>query len=358
VDGEFWLTKNNLDADPILRLVLAIFDYKPGQQLNLYSGLNEFISALVMAKMLGDILPAKELLKATVCIEATIPFRTPDAHGRRHLEVLEERLVSIRPWCGFKCSIGDIESALKRAVLFSNKDVETFAEASVSRFLDITWKLLPEMNSALRSRGIYTIRDYRIAIQKMEFFLSGLNPELIFNDYKNTPPPDLYERMRQQARHNIGVAIRYLRIKLVAMGILEGIAEYSGGDAPISLFIGDIPNTGETARRLDDILPEIPIPAHIIPEEDEVYQLLKIGRESETFFDLKNSPLSLFVYISLSPDEIDSVYQDALLLFKSVLNPTGFLARVPRPLLSSIVRGCAVMAYTRRESLLQLVAEH
>ena len=166
-NGEFSLVDEYSEHDHLYRLLLAIFDYKPGQALNIFSGLNEFLSALVMTKMLENILPGLELVHAMVCIEATIPFRGPDAQGRRHFEVLEERLLSIQPWCGFDCTAEEIDNSLRRAVLFSNKDVETFAEANVARFLDITWKLLPEMNSALRSRGVYTVRDYRTAIQKM-----------------------------------------------------------------------------------------------------------------------------------------------------------------------------------------------
>lgn len=356
-NGDFRLADRDFQEDHLYRLALAVFNFKPAQIITVFSGLNEFLSAMVMLKMLGAFLPHKELLMATVCIEATIPFRGVDEHGRWHFEVLEERLFLIRPWCGFSYTKEEIETTLRRAVLFSNKDVETFAEPNVARFLDITWKLLPETNAALRARGIYTIRDYRLAIQKMEIFLSGLNPDHVFNSYKDTPPPDVYETMRQRSHNNVATATRYLRIKLLAMGLLEAIAEYSGGDAPISLFIGDIPIVGVKTRHLDDFLPEVPIPDHIHPEDDEIYKLLETGRDSETFFDLKNSPLSLFVYKSLALAQLESLYVDSVLLFKGMMNPKQYLARVPRPLLTSVARGCAIMAYTRRESLMQLVNE-
>lgn len=357
-NGEFSLIEEDPADDHFYRLLLAIFDYKPGQALNIYSGLNEFLSALVMTKMLENILPGLELVHAMVCIEATIPFRGPDSIGRRHFDVLEERLLNIKPWCGFDCNSEEIENILRRAVLFSNKDVETFAEANVDRFLDITWKLLPEMNSALRSRGIYTVREYRLAIQKMHLFLSGLNSDYIFNEYKGTPTAEVYENMLVKARHNLTIGVKYLQIKLVAMGILEAIAEYSGGDAPISLFIGDIAIVGANSRHLDDFLPETTLPAYIDPENDEIYQLLKIGRHSETFFDLRNSPLSLFVYQSLEPKRMEQIYEATLLLFNNSIHPTDFLDKLPRALRNAIAAGCAIMAYTRREKLLQLINQN
>jgi hypothetical protein len=354
-NDEFTLAEKDRESDSQYHLVLAIFDLRPAQKIHTNAGLNEFLSALVMTKMLGDLLPARELVKALVCIEATIPFRGIDAQGRRHFEVLEERLTRISQDCGFTCSRSEIENILRRAVLFSNQDVQTFAEPNVARFLDITWKLLPEMNSALRSRGIYSVRDYRIAIQKMEGFLSNLNPDSVFGYYKDTPPAEVYEKMRLLAQHNITIASRYLRIKLISIGILEGIAEYSGGDAPISLFIGDIPYADTKTRRLDDFLPDVPVPATLGTEEIEIFQLLKIGRDSESPFDLRNSPLSLFVYLSLPKEQVDTLYEFSRKYFKNQISLSEYLASIPRHLLTSIAQACAMMAYTRRERLLQLV---
>jgi len=61
----------------------------------------------------------------------------------------------------------EIEDTIVGAVVFANRDVDSFAEKDASVFLDGTWKLLPETNVALRSGRIYSIKDYRLALQKM-----------------------------------------------------------------------------------------------------------------------------------------------------------------------------------------------
>ena len=44
----------------------------------------------------------------------------------------------------------------------------------------------------------------------------------------------------------------YLRVKLVAQAILEALAELTGGDAPLTLFMGDLPHEGVAPPRLED----------------------------------------------------------------------------------------------------------
>ena len=61
-----------------------------------------------------------------------------------------------------------LDHAVCRAVRVGNRDVENFSDNDAARFLDNTWKLLPESNPALHSPMVYTVRDYRIALQKME----------------------------------------------------------------------------------------------------------------------------------------------------------------------------------------------
>ena len=97
------------------------------------------------------------------------------------------------------------------------------------------------------------------------------------------------EQMVQRAGRNIETAREYLRIKLVAQAILEALAELTGGDAPLTLFMGDLPHEGARPQRLEDFLPDTPIPGWV-EVETPVYKLLAAGRRGELGFDLKTAP--------------------------------------------------------------------
>lgn len=356
-DGDFYIRNDIGKEDILFNILLDLFDFFPGEKLSISSGLNEFLSAVVMVELLKDILPKIEIIKISICIETTIPFRGLDKLGRTHFEVLKQRLFEIKQKYCVDCTEESIDEILKLAVLFSNQDVQTFADPTISKFIDITWKLLPETNVALRLKGSYTIKDYRKALQRMRDFLANLNPTDIFNQYMNIPPDDVYRKMQELARHNIGTAVEYLSIKLVGMGILESLADNTGGDAPLSLFTGDIQKVDGVTQRIIDFLPELPLPKHIDPENDQIYKLFKFGRFSDETFDLKNSPLSLFIYLGLSREEIKQLDLKSRDLFSGNIDPDNFLCFIPKHILVAIAQGCASMALTRREKLLAIAAK-
>ncbi len=66
----------------ILPFIEKIFNVTPGQAIPISSGLNEFLSALVMVKLLNSTVSDIDLAKAVICIEATIPFRGPNERGQ------------------------------------------------------------------------------------------------------------------------------------------------------------------------------------------------------------------------------------------------------------------------------------
>jgi hypothetical protein len=146
-------------GEPLFEMVLRIFGFERGHELPIAAGLNEFLSAVVMVRKLAGLVPAEALLRATLCIEGTIPFRSSGEGPDGHIEQLLERLPSVCASLGVEMGNDQLVAALQDAVVFANKDVGNFADEDASRFLDNTWKLLPEMNVALRSRDVYSIRD-------------------------------------------------------------------------------------------------------------------------------------------------------------------------------------------------------
>ncbi len=351
IDGERIRVKaTDVYEDTAFRITLDVFDFELGQMLPAQKGQNEFLSALLMNQLLVDRVHPSDLAKATACIEATIPFRSDNARGESPADLLEQRLLELNRQLVLGMRLEDIYDGVRWAVAFSNRDVDNFSERDTGSFLDNTWKLLPETNPSLRMRGIYTIGNYRRALEKMEAFLRQLDPETIFNEYRGEPPPGEYQRMVALAHRNVTTARQYLGIKLMAAAVLEALGDITGGDAPVALFMGAI-DREEDAPRLEDFLPQVRTDTSV-DELSTLFGLLAFGRASSSSFDLQNSPLALFIYKKLGWDRIQHLLGRAKMMFQGELSAAGFLAELPPDMVIAITQACAKMASTRREALL------
>ena len=348
-DGGLRLKPGIRENDRELLLCMEVFDVKGGQKLAPFGGMNEFLSALVMARKLGGVVKEQDLILATACIEATIPFRPKDAHDRTPAERLAQRLQAANANLRLGLGREKIEQAVRWAVTFANRDVANFAERDVTRFLDNTWKLLPETNPSLRTLGVYSIKSYRVALQKMEGFLCSVDPATIFAQYAGAPPENEYRQMRQRGERNVSTACEYLGIKLLTAAILEALAEISGGDAPVSLFMGDI-GADQKGSRLEDYLPEDKPPTGLHLDKT-LHDLLAYGRASASSFDLQNSPLSLFIYMHLGAEGFHEVRGTARQMFEGKITPRAFLDALPGGMIAKIGESCAHMAFTRAGDL-------
>jgi hypothetical protein len=352
-EKNFRILQNRFTQDRPLVLALGVFDLQPGQSLRPETGLNEFLSALVMNKHLDGIVAEKDLLKMGFCIEATMPFRGLSLDGENPFNRLEDRLRRLVRQFGIVMQDDEIEGAICTAVRIANIDVASFAELDVTRFLESTWKLLPEMNVSLRSGEVYTIRQYRQALESTENFFRTVDPNTIFHSYKGEPPEDEFQYMVERARTNITMGGQYLSVKLLAQAILEALAEVSGGDAPLSLFTGDLPKTGERTQRLEDFLPDAPVPEWLDPGS-VIYKLLTTGRVGEQpAFDLTTSPTSAFVYKMLPPQEIERSLGLTRDLFGGRIDAQDFLRQLDPAVVGPIARACASMVFTRSGQLLK-----
>jgi hypothetical protein len=355
-NDEFYLADNLPTDNSLVKLTLDVFDLRPGEKLSSAVMLNEFLSALVMNKQLDGLVREKDLLCMTLCIEATIPFRGPAPDGRSHFAVMEQRLQEISERYGLALSDEELIETIKIAVTFANKDIENFAEADPGRFLDNTWKLLPETNAALRLPDVYSIGTYRQALLKMEIFLVGLNPDAVFGQYRGIPSDEDYHQMKRFAHNNIVIAREYLKLKILATAILEALAVATGGDAPLSLFMGDVPREGVSIKRLEYFLPEVNEPAWV-DRNSIIYRLLEAGRSSDTSFDMKNSPLSLFVYKTMTPEKIAQSLLRAQEYFDGRLSAHDFLMEFDPTIVQPIARASSMMVFTRRQALLMYAGE-
>ena len=353
LEGEFYISRNIQEKDHLIWMTLDIFNLKAGQKLTSVDALNEFLSALVLVRELGDLVEAKDLMRMIVCIEATIPFRGKNKAGLTPFEVMAKRLRKIaRKYCSAPLKPHDIENTIKASVIFSNKDIGNFSEPDPARFLDNTWKLLPETNTALRDRDAYSIRAYRLALQKMRAFMMFVKPELVFNQFQGVPSDKEYRDMLDIASANIVIAREYLKVRLVAIAVLEALAQASGGDTPLSIFMGDLSDQAGNSPRIEDFLPEIQTPAWV-DQAPIIRDLLEVGRASESNFDTRNSRLSLFVFKSLTPEGIDKALGIAQEYFSGNIKPEAFLDQMDKPMVSAIARASASMVLMRRDKLIK-----
>ena len=342
--------------DEYLSLVATVFGFQSGQLLHPFGGLNEFLSAVMAVRALGTILDKGLILQVAACIEATIPFRKVDPiDGTNPNDRLYLRVQEANSKFGVGLDEDTIILATKRASELANRDVQNFESQFLAEFVDNTWKLLPESNIPLQqSNVLYHISDFGMALKKTHGFLSNLDIDTIFHGFRGLPTPSVLDSMRSRARYNVQATCKYTEVKLLAIAIIESIALLTGGDAPLCMFLGDLPSEGNHSESFEDCLPTIPTKLQVKGDSD-VFKLLWHGRHAETNFDVRNSPVGAYIYQNIGDAGVSKA-------FPYVQNPmtsehAESLLREGFPhkeVLLNIIKACSNFAVTRRVRLRQL----
>ncbi|NES95351.1 MAG: hypothetical protein F6K32_08990 [Desertifilum sp. SIO1I2] len=349
------LTIRELDSLPdssMFQLVSAIFGFSPGQSLSPFSGQNEFLSALIAANILEPFLDIHRITEIAACIEATIPFRPPTASGLTASELLYERLLYIKSQLSLTWSEEQIAQVVKRAVRLANRDVENFAFPNSTDFLDNTWNLMPETNQELINANSYTVAGYRKSLQKMEGFMNFLNPELVFQRFQGEPDEETYASLVARTRKNLEVAKLYLGIKLVTIAILEALSYRLGRDIPVSTMMGELPAPGRKSPILEQFLPDVPMaspPKNAL--EQEVLDLLSKGRNRESVYDIKNSPVSTFIIKSVGFSAMEHLLKRSKDFFAGKIESEMFLRECDATVVNKILEGVAQLFDSRKAAL-------
>lgn len=353
--GELFIRKSTeLPSDSTFEIVAAIFDFVPGQVLFPLAGQNEFLSALVAAKVLESFLNPTLIVQITACIEATIPFRSKSESGLSPSELLYQRLISSNNQFNLQLTDEQIIQTVKRSVRVANRDVGGFANSSAAVFLANTWSLLPETNHNLQKSGSYTVRDYRVAIQKMADFMNFLKPDLVFRQFQGEPDDLTYQSQVEQARKNIEIARLYLESKLVTNAILEAISLRLGQDVSLAIMMGELPNSGISIGRLGDSFPDLIKPYQPTTDiENEVVYLLEVGRSNGNTYDLKNSPLATFVVKYIGFDSIQQMKERSQEFFRGTISSEDFLANCNPDMIKIIINEVIKLLDNRKAALRQ-----
>ena len=189
--------------------------------------------------------------------------------------------------------------------------------------------------------------------------MSQLNPEYVFHEYRGHPDEQTFVSMKKAAANNVKQAVEYLQAKLVSMAVLEGIAELTGGDAPVVLLAGASKEDDPSAVQIQDFLNE---PRSYRLDRfnginEAVYHVLKVGRNSATHFDSKASPLAAFIYAVLGREALPSCFDRARRAFKSEDSWMEFLQSFPKSLMNEIVKAVATISVVRKDRCLQLAKQ-
>eukprot|EP00568_Trieres_chinensis_P008591 CAMPEP_0183297686 /NCGR_PEP_ID=MMETSP0160_2-20130417/4908_1 /TAXON_ID=2839 ORGANISM="Odontella Sinensis, Strain Grunow 1884" /NCGR_SAMPLE_ID=MMETSP0160_2 /ASSEMBLY_ACC=CAM_ASM_000250 /LENGTH=442 /DNA_ID=CAMNT_0025459555 /DNA_START=45 /DNA_END=1373 /DNA_ORIENTATION=- len=352
---DVFLNYIDTDSDRVLSMCMTLFGFKPGQMLDPFHGLNEFLSAAVALRCLEGTLDLHQLAKIATCIEATIPFRGAE-NGKTATEALHERLKDANTLYGLNLGEEEMVLCIQRAVDLANRDVENFSTPDHSHFLSNTWNLLPESNVNLRFTKDFRISDYLLALKKTTGFFDNLDPETIFLSFQDKPSLDELSEMTENARANINISQKYMHCKLLSISVLSALAEETGGDAPIAMFMGDLPEQGCAPQSIEDYLPA-PSINHDLTVDEKVFRLLKDGRERTSTFDLKHSPLAAFLYGLIGDEGLER----SLKYLMTPLEGAGFkklLGSLPKVVVGQIASACAEIAATRAKKLNRIVQEY
>ena len=376
--------------DELLCLVEKVFGYQSGQKVTHQNGLNEFLSAVICVRELDAFLPRSILAQIACCIEATIPFRDVDKEtGKTCMEKLFENLSQANEYVQLGLSTDERVYAVQRAAKLANSDVANFGTTDVMWFLDNTWSLLPESNEGLRRKYLYTVEQFQFAIFKMYGFFNFLQARVVFPHFQGVPSPQVLAERVANAERNLQVGRKYLGAKLLSLSVLAAFAELTGGDAPISLFMGDLPSrhrivtkpprldtNEQNSENLAFVGGSHPYPpmedgGSAIPNSDtlnheekkntnetahpkfdsDAYEVLFKGRRSASFFDVKQSPMAAYLYRIVGDEELEAVLKDVKVYPMTTDVARALLRRLPRAAVTEVSKHMAEVAITRTDKI-------
>jgi hypothetical protein len=199
---------------------------------------------------------------------------------------------------------------------------------------------------------VYTVRDYRVALQKMESFLAWLPADRVFHAWGDEPRPEIHARRVARTTGNLELAVRYLRAKLYSIALVEALAELTGGDVPLDYFMGGIKDRERPdMKRIENYLPHLGSAKDLDPP---LQRLLAQGRASESSFDTKPSPVGAFLMETVGEGTVMKGVEMAKRWWAGAGDASSFLASQPARPVAAIARAAANIIDTRRDRLFAL----
>lgn len=348
-DGSYFVQETTNDN---MEMVNVTFGFDVGHKLGIFAGLNEYLSALLAISELQSLCSREILLQIAMCIEATIPFRKPDANGKQYTDRMFDRCWNYVQQNHLQLTYDDVIKAVQRAVVLANNDVGNFSSKDSRVFLKNTWNLLPEANPTLRNAGTYTLKEYRTSLFKSTNFLKFLDPSVVFNQYKGVPTELDLGSLTIQAKLNLSLAVLYMKYKIVASALLEILAVLTGGDGPIDYFLGSI----SSPVKMSSFLPQRPPPVGLNERMELVFNFLTGGRGSRTVFDMEESPIaSLIMTYIYDEDQLEELYTKCNAYFEQKIDAQELLRTYPKGVVADVATAMSKIAASRKDLLQALL---
>lgn len=337
--------------DRTMTLCLDIFGFHSGQRLSPRQGMNEFLSAVVAARLLRSYLSDSQLMAVVASIELTIPFRGPNAKGHSAAQRLAQHVQACRTRMTSTLCEPDlpdtafVKTTVTNAVDLANRDVTGFIEASPQYCLVNSMLLVEESMMPRAASGKRSLQAYRSALLGMDGFLGHLNPAWVGQNFEGHPPADGVMLMQTTAQKNIGFVRDYLAAVLNTVAILEALVKCAGVGSPMALSLMGM-NSAKEVR--------LPSPAARPRVQADVHQLLEHGLSDPEGPDLQALPLAACVYQFLGQEATRQSLQQARHMFEGSLTPQAFLQNLDRNMVSAIIQLAAVMDKAHKGALLAL----
>lgn len=339
-------------GDSVLEMLLTVFGFAPGHKLSPFAGQNEFLSALVAVRVLQPLLSFDALMQIAACIEATVPFRGPSAEGRSCSDLLQERLLQVSQRNGLGLDDASSARIVERCVRVANRDIDNFASENPADFLNNTWNLIPETNHELSNVNTYTVHGYRVSLQKMEGFLSQLRPEVVFRRFGDEPALEVHQVRLDHTRRNLEVAVQYLQLKLVSIGMLEALSLRIGPDVALAAMMGNHLDANEQTLLLEQYLPQVTHPYRAQNATEAcVMELLETGRSADSVHDTRHSPVANYLVKSHGMAAVMALLPFARAFFKDPQQAETLLQACTPETLSTLQQAAAKVFEQRAQSL-------
>lgn len=335
----------DLSKEKWLNIAGKIFNFKTGQTLNPFNGLNEFLSAVAAARLLAPHLTEWQTAQIIACIEATIPFRSQQDQANDPFRLLRQRLSEVNLEFKFGATDIDLDDAIRLSISLANQDICSFYSEDFGEFISGTWNLILENNPIFKN-PLYTVMDYGKALQKVRGFFSFLKFENVVHEWGGSPAPQAFTEMKKQVSTNLANAILYLDLKLVEICILEVIANSTGGDAPYFLLMGESTD-GMHQAPIERFFKDVSFRVNQNINE-VVFYVLKQGRKAASSFDFNHSPVAAYLYENLKEEEVRQSIKLAEEYHAGKLGAKAFLGFFRPEIIEPIIRGVSEISWSRK----------
>lgn len=338
--------------DNSFQIVLNIFCLNSAENLSKFNGQNEFLSALVAAKVLEDVLPLSVVSQIVTLIELTIPFRHIDGEITKIPLQLKKRLERVNNQFNLGLKDREIIATITQAVKLANLDVSGFASPDLMKFINNTWLLLPETNHCLRETNKYTIKEYRIALASTLNFINYLSPEFIFHRYDNEPSEENFQILINRAKHNLTITRFYLAVKLVSISFLEALCCRFYPDISLSFLLDISDNIESQHLSIMKFLPSSSVYKPIHHMKKQTLLLLELEYEHNFEYKLKDSLFSLFIVKYLTFSNIIKYQSQCDFFFKNKITNEEFLELFPPQLITIICEAISKLLAEQQKAVL------